>query len=115
MLFPARRSSSTLKLDGSLLRSAYTCSVDPALEQTAADRVLTSIANCLTPESARRLAGARFDEAIQALIEDWAERHSSGTLTATELSEYQTFVAVMDVISLLQAKACRMAKAASAA
>lgn len=89
--------------------------MNPALEQTAADRVLASIAGCLTPDIARRLADARLDEATQARIEDLAERHSSGTLTDAELSEYQTYVTVIDVISLLQAKARRVAKTASAA
>lgn len=53
------------------------------------DELLASLADCLTPESARRLLSLKADPKLQKRVEDFAERHSRGELTAEEQAEYR--------------------------
>ena len=69
------------------------------------DRLLNPVRDVLTPEVAQAIADLRADEATQARLDDLAERHHEGQLSAEELSEYQTLVSGINLISVLQAKA----------
>lgn len=69
------------------------------------NRLIESVSRCLTPESARQLAGLRADTEVQERIDYLADRCTEGLLTADERAEYQTYVSIIDFISLLQAKA----------
>lgn len=53
------------------------------------DRLLNPVRDVLTPEVAQAIADLRADETTQARIDDLAERHHEGRLSAEELSEYQ--------------------------
>lgn len=69
------------------------------------DRLLNPVRDVLTPEVAQAIADLRADEATQARLDDLAERHHEGQLSAEELAEYQTLVSGINLISVLQAKA----------
>ena len=69
------------------------------------DRLLDPLVLCLTPESARAVVALRADAAAQARIGELAEKCNEGVLTPEERREYEVYVQVGDVISILQAKA----------
>lgn len=71
----------------------------------AFDRILDPVGRCLTPDVARALVGLRADEEMQARIEELADKSTEGALTPAEREEYQAYVAALDFISVLQAKA----------
>lgn len=69
------------------------------------DRLLDPLLRCLTPESVRAVVALRADAAAQARIGELAEKCNEGVLTPEERREYEVYVQVGDVISILQAKA----------
>ena len=69
------------------------------------DRLLNPLRDVLTPEVAQAIADLRADETTQARLDDLAERHHEGKLSAVELAEYQALVSGINLISVLQAKA----------
>jgi hypothetical protein len=69
------------------------------------DQLLDPIADCLTPEVARRIAGMRADEQTQTRINELAAKANEGTLTTEERADYLGYVEAIDLISILQAKA----------
>lgn len=69
------------------------------------DRLLDPMRDALTPEVARKIVEMRADAATQKLINDFAERHHEGQLSAEELDEYEQLVHAIDLISVFQAKA----------
>lgn len=69
------------------------------------DRLLDPLSRCLTSESARAVVALRADAAAQARIAELAEKCNEGVLTPVERREYEVYVQVGDVISILQAKA----------
>ena len=69
------------------------------------DRLLNPIRDALTPEVARAIVDLRADPAIQAMIEDYGERHHEGQLAPDELAQYEAMVNATNLIAVLQAKA----------
>lgn len=69
------------------------------------DRLLAPVTECLTPEVARALVDLRATPDAQARIDELAEKANEGELNSDEKAEYQAIVEVIDLISLLQAKA----------
>jgi hypothetical protein len=81
------------------------------LEAPALDRILEPVARALTPEVARKLVALRVDAQTQARIDRLARRCTEGRLTDAERAEYATYVAAIDFVSTLQAKARAALKA----
>lgn len=71
------------------------------------DRLLDPVTEAFTPELARRLAGLRADDDIQAEIEGLREKANEGTLSPDEEAAYKDLVEAIDVISIIQSKARR--------
>lgn len=69
------------------------------------DRFLDPFGAFLTPEVARRLVNFRVDEQTQARIDELADKCNEGQLTSAEREEYDTYISVIDFITVLQAKA----------
>jgi hypothetical protein len=69
------------------------------------DRLLSSLTECLTPEVARALVELRAAPEVQARIDELAEKSNEGELSPDEAAEYHAIVDIVDLISLLQAKA----------
>ena len=68
-------------------------------------KILDPVAQCFTPEVARRVAELRADPAVQARIEELAEKCNEGTITPEEMAEYDAYIQAMDVVAVLQKKA----------
>ena len=72
------------------------------------DRLLDPVGQSLTPDGARALLAIRADEDTQARIDELADKCTEGTLTAAERGEYEAYVAAIDLVTILQAKARRV-------
>ena len=77
-------------------------------------RLLAPVGQCLTPEVARHLVDLRADADVQARLEELADTCTEGQLSAEERAEYETAVAAMECISVLQAQARRLLNLAQA-
>ncbi len=75
------------------------------LDMPVLDRLLDPLGRILTPDVARKLANYRFDAKAQAHIATLARKCNEGKLSDRERSEYETYVNVIDIIAILQAKA----------
>lgn len=69
------------------------------------DRLLSPVIECLTRESAERLAELQADPEAQARIDELAGKCTEGDLTQEEREEYEAYVRASDIIAILQAKA----------
>jgi hypothetical protein len=69
------------------------------------DKLVGPLGKCLTPESARRLLALKADPTLQARVDDLADRHSQGLLTAEEQAEYGRYVSYSTFIAVLKSKA----------
>ena len=69
------------------------------------DRLADPVTRCLTPEVARQLVKLRIDRKTQAHLDNLADRCTAGRLTSEERDEYQTYVAAIDFLTILQTKA----------
>ena len=76
-----------------------------AAEMSILDRLLDPLGRCLTPEAARRLLELRADPVAQARIDELAEKCNQGEISPEERAEYEMYVAVGTLISVLQLKA----------
>ena len=78
-------------------------SIDQATAGLA--KILDPVAQCFTPEVAKRVAELRADPDVQARIEELAEKCNEGTITPEETVEYDAYIHAMDVVAVLQRKA----------
>jgi hypothetical protein len=71
----------------------------------ALDQLIAPLGDCLTAESAQRLLELKADPTLQARVDDFAERHSRGELTAEEQAEYGAYVYFDTFVAILKSKA----------
>lgn len=72
------------------------------------DQMLDPVAQCLTPEAARRVANVRIAPDVQARIDALAAKASEGQLSPEERAVYAAYVEAIDFVAVLQAKARAM-------
>jgi hypothetical protein len=72
------------------------------------DRLLAPGRNCLTPDVARHLVDLHASADAQARLDELADKCTAGQRSAEERAEYTTAVAVIEFLSVLQAKASRL-------
>ncbi|HUA21651.1 MAG TPA: hypothetical protein VMB25_23060 [Bryobacteraceae bacterium] len=73
--------------------------------------ILGPLAQCLDPESARRVAEFRIATAVQTRVDQLAERANDGLLSDDERSEYEALINAADFIAILKLKAQRQLEA----
>ncbi len=78
-------------------------SIDDATAGLA--KILDPVAQCFTPEVAKRVAELRADPAVQTRIDELADKCNEGTITPEEMAEYDAYIQAMDVVAVLQMKA----------
>jgi hypothetical protein len=66
------------------------------------DGLLDPLSRCLDVESARRVVEFRIDPAIQARVDQLAERANEGLLTEEERAEYEDFIDAADFVAILK-------------
>src|SRR5207248_4624133 len=75
------------------------------IDSPALDRLLDPLSRCLTPDVARNIIKLRADPELQAEIDQLADKCTAGTLTPMERTRYETYVAAIDFLAVLQSKA----------
>jgi len=68
-------------------------------------RLVGSLADCLTPESARRVLALKADRKLQARVDELAERSREGLLTPAEHAQYTSYVKFGTFVAILKSKA----------
>ena len=76
--------------------------------QTALERVLAAVGQCLDRQSAESLLRLRADMEMQGRIEELADKCTEGRLTPEERDEYEALIRVGNFVAILQAKARRL-------
>ena len=71
------------------------------------DRFLEPVTEAFTPALARKLVDLRADPELQSHIDMLRQKANEGTLTSEEDAEYKDFVEAVDLLAILQAKACQ--------
>jgi len=71
----------------------------------ALDRLVGSLSECLTTESARRLLALKADPKLQARVDYLAGRCNQGLLTSEERAEYANYVTFGTFVAILKSKA----------
>jgi hypothetical protein len=69
------------------------------------DRIFDPLAECFTPEVARRVLEISIDPAEQDRINGLADKANEGLLTDAERADYEEFIEAADLLAILQAKA----------
>ncbi len=69
------------------------------------ERMVDPISRVLTPEAAEEIVNLRADEETQRRIDELADKCNEGSLTSEEQSEYQEFVSMFNILTVLQARA----------
>ena len=72
---------------------------------TVIDEILDPVADCLTPDVAKRLTELRLNPTTQARIDELAGQANEGLLTPDERAEYADIVEGLDFLGILKAKA----------
>jgi uncharacterized protein YnzC (UPF0291/DUF896 family) len=72
---------------------------------TLLERMVDPIGRVLTPEAAREILGVRADNETQRRIDQLADKCNEGTLTPEERAEYQEFISIFNILTVLQARA----------
>lgn len=75
------------------------------MQQTVVDRVLVPLTEQLGVESARKLVDFEIPADVQERVRDLGEKSNCGELTDDEKAEYEGYVAVGNLLSLLKSRA----------
>ena len=74
---------------------------------TALNQMLEPLSQTLGVEAAKSITGLQIDPAIQARIEELADRCNEGLLTEAERAEYSGYVEGAEILALIKSKARR--------
>ena len=77
---------------------------------TTLDRLVEPLVRTFTPEVARSLVDLRADPALQARMDELAEKCNEGRLTPEEREEYETSIRFANYLAIIQAKARTLLK-----
>ena len=80
----------------------------PNKAMTVLARLLEPVGRCFTPEVAQAVVDLRADPAVQARLEELADKSTQDTLNENERTEYETYVHAIDFIAVLQSQARRI-------
>jgi hypothetical protein len=72
---------------------------------TVLEQIFDSLADCITPDVARRIEEIHLDPQAQVRIDELARKANRGVLTDEERAQYEDFIEAMDLLGIFQAKA----------
>jgi len=84
-------------------------------EGTLLDDLLDPFGECLTPEVARKLVNLQASPTVLTRVEELADKCNEGALTDDERAEYESYVQVNHVLTLLKLRARKVLQSATAA
>lgn len=94
-------------------RLCYNLGMKTASSAPALEDLIAALADCLTPDSARRVIALKADPRLQERVDDLATRHSQGLLTPDEHAEYGSYVSYSTVVAILKSKARQLLASSS--
>ncbi len=77
----------------------------PSGEAAIWARLIESQKGELTPEAAKYLLTLRFSDEDQARVQDLADRSQEGTLSEDDMSEFDRYLRVGNLLAVVQSKA----------
>jgi hypothetical protein len=77
----------------------------PSGEAAIWARLIESQEGELTPEAAKYLLTLRFSDEDQARVQDLADRSQEGTLSEDDMSEFDRYLRVGNLLAVVQSKA----------
>jgi hypothetical protein len=72
---------------------------------TLLEAYLAPLAECFTPDVARRIVDFRPDAKTEERLSHLREKANDGTLSDSERAEYQEFIEALDFVGMLKARA----------
>ena len=72
---------------------------------TLLERMVEPLGRVLTPEAAKAILDVRADDETQKRIDELADKCNEGELSPAERTEYQEFVSLFNILTLLQSRA----------
>jgi len=75
---------------------------------TTLDKLFDSVSECLTVDTANRLANLSLPESLRQQLDEWADQNSLGQLDDVEKNHYEAILRALNFITVLQAKARRI-------
>lgn len=81
--------------------------MDVGVNAAAFDRAIEPVLGILSTDQAHKIADYHADEALQAKIEQLAEKANEGVLTEEERAEYEGYVHANNFVAVLQAQVRR--------
>jgi hypothetical protein len=81
-----------------------------ATTSTALNQMLEPLSRSLSVEAAQNILALAIDPALQARIQDLADRSNEGLLSEAEKAEYRGLVEGAEILSLIKLKARRLLK-----
>ena len=69
------------------------------------DRLIGRLAECLTPESARRILKMKADRELQSRVNALSRKNAAGKLSDQERDEYGRYVSYSTFVAILKSKA----------
>ena len=79
-----------------------------ATQEAIMDEMLAPLVEALTPETARALSQIRPKPAVQSRVDQLASKCNDGSLSDEERDEYEDYVRIGNLLSLIKAKAKRV-------
>ena len=76
-----------------------------ATVNSSLSELLEPLGQCLTPDVARKFAGLRAPDSVQARMDQLAGKNTEGTLSSDERAELESLVSAGTFIAILQSKA----------
>jgi hypothetical protein len=80
------------------------------MNATLLDQIIEPFSQCLPQEATRKIVAIRADEELQQRVDALADKANAGTLTESEQSEYDRYLAAFHFVTILQAQARRFIK-----
>ena len=72
---------------------------------TLLEQMVEPIGRLLTPQAAAEILDVRADGATQQRIDELADKCNNGSLTPDETAEYQEFISLFNILTVLQSRA----------
>jgi hypothetical protein len=76
-----------------------------ASPKSVLDEILDPLADCFTPEVARRIMAISLDPQKQARIDELAAKANEGQLSTEERADYEAYIEALDLLGIVKAKA----------
>lgn len=76
-----------------------------ASPKSVLDEVLDPLAECFTPDVARRIVAISLAPRQQARIDELAAKANEGQLNDSERADYEAYIEALDLLGIVKAKA----------